>query len=110
LLIAGKAPSPVCDRYRCSTMPGSWTLPTVGDWIPMTTQTATQPGWKGRVFLQLDRPVKTRSCIANVASGHRFLGRGGLGAVMGSKNLKGIVARGKTYQIVPTESKTVQPN
>ena len=31
---------------------------------------------------------------ANICSGHRFLGRGGMGAVLGSKNLKGIVAKG----------------
>jgi aldehyde:ferredoxin oxidoreductase len=38
---------------------------------------------------------------ANIASGHRYLGRGGFGAVMGAKNLKAIVARGKEYKIVP---------
>ncbi|MCP4133011.1 MAG: aldehyde ferredoxin oxidoreductase family protein [bacterium] len=38
---------------------------------------------------------------ANICSGHRFLGRGGMGAVMGSKNLKGIVAKGKEFKIVP---------
>ncbi len=41
--------------------------------------------------------------FANIASGHRFLGRGGLGAVMGSKNLKAIVAKGGYYKIVPAE-------
>jgi len=38
---------------------------------------------------------------ANICSGHRFLGRGGMGAVMGSKNLKGIVAKGKEFRFVP---------
>lgn len=38
---------------------------------------------------------------ANVASGHRFLGRGGMGAVMGAKNLKAVVARGRTAKILP---------
>ncbi|MBF0302156.1 MAG: aldehyde ferredoxin oxidoreductase family protein [Desulfamplus sp.] len=42
--------------------------------------------------------------FANIASGHRFLGRGGLGAVMGSKNLKAIVAKGSHYKIVPVDS------
>ncbi|MBN2652953.1 MAG: aldehyde ferredoxin oxidoreductase family protein [Spirochaetales bacterium] len=42
---------------------------------------------------------------ANIASGHRFLGRGGMGAVMGSKNLKAIVARGRAYKIVPADQK-----
>ena len=32
---------------------------------------------------------------ANAVSGHRFLGRGGIGAVLGSKNIKAIVAQGK---------------
>lgn len=43
--------------------------------------------------------------FANICSGHRFLGRGGMGAVMGSKNLKGIVAKGKEVKIVPKNIK-----
>jgi aldehyde:ferredoxin oxidoreductase len=39
--------------------------------------------------------------FANIASGSRFLGRGGLGAVMGSKNLKAVVARGGAFKIRP---------
>lgn len=42
---------------------------------------------------------------ANIASGHRFLGRGGLGAVMGAKNLKAVVAKGGKYQILPANAK-----
>ncbi len=38
---------------------------------------------------------------ANVMSGHRFLGRGGIGAVMGAKKLKAVIARGGTYKILP---------
>jgi len=38
---------------------------------------------------------------ANMASGHRFLGRGGLGAVMGSKNLKAVRVTGGAYAIKP---------
>lgn len=38
---------------------------------------------------------------ANIASGHRFLGRGGMGAVMGSKNLKAVFAPGGIYRIQP---------
>ncbi len=38
---------------------------------------------------------------ANMASGHRFLGRGGLGAVMGSKNLKAVRSTGGAYAIKP---------
>jgi len=40
---------------------------------------------------------------ANICSGHRFAGRGGVGAVMGAKNLKAIVARGKAYRSVPVD-------
>ena len=43
--------------------------------------------------------------FANVASGHRFLGRGGMGAVMGSKNLKAVVAKGNEFKIVPVNKK-----
>ena len=42
---------------------------------------------------------------ANIRSGSRFLGRGGIGAVMGSKNLKGIVAKGREYKIRPADKK-----
>ncbi len=38
---------------------------------------------------------------ANIISGHRFLGRGGMGAVLGSKNIKAIVAKGKEFKIEP---------
>ena len=43
---------------------------------------------------------------ANMGSGHRFLGRGGLGAVMGSKNLKAIRAYGMVYAIKPHDPKS----
>jgi len=39
--------------------------------------------------------------FANIASGSRFLGRGGMGAVMGTKNLKAIIALGGYYRIKP---------
>ena len=41
--------------------------------------------------------------MANIAAGHRFLGRGGLGAVMGSKNLKAVAARGGAFRIRPAD-------
>jgi aldehyde:ferredoxin oxidoreductase len=40
---------------------------------------------------------------ACAVSGHRFLGRGGIGAVMGSKNVKAIVAHGKKFKINPVD-------
>ncbi|MCU0595439.1 MAG: aldehyde ferredoxin oxidoreductase, partial [Desulfobacterota bacterium] len=41
--------------------------------------------------------------FANIATGDRFLGRGGMGAVMGSKNLKAIVALGGACKILPAD-------
>ncbi len=46
---------------------------------------------------------ENRVPFANVASGHRFLGRGGMGAVMGAKNLKAVVVRGGAVRIVPRQ-------
>ena len=43
--------------------------------------------------------------FANIRSGHRFLGRGGMGAVLGSKNIKGIVAKGGEFKIIPAKKK-----
>ncbi|MCP4600122.1 MAG: aldehyde ferredoxin oxidoreductase family protein [Proteobacteria bacterium] len=44
--------------------------------------------------------------FANIRSGSRFLGRGGMGAVLGAKKLKAILAIGGEYKIVPTHEKT----
>ncbi|MEN6570641.1 MAG: aldehyde ferredoxin oxidoreductase family protein [Anaerolineaceae bacterium] len=41
--------------------------------------------------------------FANIMSGERFLGRAGLGAVMGSKNVKAIVAQGGEYKIITAD-------
>ncbi|MFW6343524.1 MAG: aldehyde ferredoxin oxidoreductase family protein, partial [Sediminispirochaetaceae bacterium] len=41
-----------------------------------------------------------------IRSGSRYLGRGGMGTVMGAKNLKALVAEGKAYRIVPAEQET----
>jgi len=40
---------------------------------------------------------------ANIASGSRFLGRGGIGAVMGAKKIKAIVAIGKAFKFSPAQ-------
>ena len=46
---------------------------------------------------------ENRVPLANIRSGDRFLGRGGMGAVMGAKNLKAIVAKGGAVKIVPKD-------
>ncbi|MGM0431857.1 MAG: aldehyde ferredoxin oxidoreductase family protein [Spirochaetota bacterium] len=40
---------------------------------------------------------------ANICSGHRFLGRGGMGAVMGAKRVKALVAHGREYAVKPAD-------
>ncbi len=44
--------------------------------------------------------------FANIVSGKRYLGRGGMGAVMGSKMLKAIVVEGGKYKIEPVRPYT----
>ncbi len=56
---------------------------------------------KKRGILTIGPAGENKVKYANVASGHRFLGRGGMGAVLGAKNLKAVVATGGTYKIRP---------
>jgi aldehyde:ferredoxin oxidoreductase len=46
--------------------------------------------------------------FANAVSGHRFLGRGGIGAIMGSKNLKAISAIGGKFKLKAKEPEKLQ--
>ncbi len=46
--------------------------------------------------------------FANVRSGSRYLGRGGIGAVLGAKRVKAIVARGGAFKIVPKNPELFQ--
>lgn len=65
----------------------------------LDTQTAL--GKKDKETLVIGPAGENRVGFANVASGSRYLGRGGLGAVMGSKNLKAVVALKGDYTVVP---------
>ncbi len=103
LLITGKASAPVVieiDESGARMVDGvtCWGLDT------QDTQKRLNPDGNAGV-LTIGPAGENLVLLANVASGHRFLGRGGMGAVMGSKNVKAIVARGKAYQIVPTNQK-----
>ncbi len=68
------------------------------------TQEALQTDKKWGI-LTIGIAGENRVPIANIRSGDRFLGRGGMGAVMGSKNLKAVVAKGATYKIIPNDPK-----
>ncbi|BBO87322.1 aldehyde ferredoxin oxidoreductase family protein [Desulfosarcina ovata] len=103
LLITGKATSPVVvvvdeDGARISNGSHLWGLNT------QDTQQRVNPEGKAGV-LAIGPAGENGVRFANVASGHRFVGRGGVGAVMGAKNLKAIVARGKHCKIVPADPK-----
>lgn len=71
-----------------------WGLDTV------ETQNRLEPGKKDGALV-IGPAGENIVRFANVASGHRFLGRGGLGAVFGAKGIKAVLARGGRYRIVP---------
>jgi len=101
LLITGKSAKPIyleIDNNGVKFKDGAhlWGMDTV------ETQQALSSDRKTGV-LAIGPAGENRVRYANIASGHRFLGRGGMGAVMGAKNLKAIVAHGGTYRILPND-------
>ena len=103
LLITGRAPAPVVlaideNGAQLQDADDCWGLGT------QQTQQILNPDGKFGV-VAIGPAGEHRVSIANAVSGHRFLGRGGLGAVMGAKHLKAIVARGRTHKIVPADPK-----
>ena len=101
LLITGKSAKPIVleiDSHGVKFQDGAhlWGQDTVA------TQQALGSDRKTGV-LAIGPAGENRIRYANIASGHRFLGRGGMGAVMGAKNLKAIVAHGGTYRILPND-------
>jgi len=102
LLISGRSADPICleihaEGVEFKSAAKLWGLET------MATQEALELG-SADGALAIGPAGENRVLFANVASGHRFLGRGGFGAVMGSKNLKAIVARGGAYKYVPAQA------
>ena len=78
-------------------------------WGKDTFETQEALGADSRTgVLAIGPAAENKVLFANIATGHRFLGRGGMGAVMGAKNLKAIVAHGKAYKIVPQDLKKFQ--
>ncbi|RLB87107.1 MAG: aldehyde ferredoxin oxidoreductase, partial [Deltaproteobacteria bacterium] len=70
-------------------------------WRKEITEAQTAIGTKNQEALVIGPGGENLVKFANVASGHRYLGRGGLGAVMGSKNLKAVVALKGQHKVVP---------
>jgi len=101
LLITGKADRPVFLEIDATNV----TIKDAGYlWGLDTEQTQESLGLPARDGALVIGPAGEHLVLyANIASGHRFLGRCGLGAVMGSKNLKAVVARGGSWRIVPSD-------
>jgi aldehyde:ferredoxin oxidoreductase len=100
LLVRGKATKPT---YLLITSEGVEFKDAGELWRLDTTETQAKLDEKRAGMLVIGPAGETLVRFANIASGDRFLGRGGMGAVMGSKNLKAIVALGGAYKIVPVD-------
>ncbi len=99
LIVTGRSETPVCLKIDDSQIDFEdashlWGKDT------KETQDALNMG-KHDGALVIGPAGENQVLFANIATGHRFLGRGGMGAVMGAKNLKAIVACGGAYKIVP---------
>lgn len=70
-------------------------------WGENTGTTSEKLEKEGRGSLVIGPAGENKVLFANIASGSRFLGRGGMGAVLGSKKIKGIVAKGDEIRIIP---------
>jgi len=102
VLIKGKAKSPV---YIAIDSKGA-TIKNAGSiWGKDTQKSQEVLEKEGSGSVVIGPAGENLVLYANICSGHRFLGRGGMGAVMGVKNLKGIVAKGNEYKIVPKKLK-----
>lgn len=101
LLLKGKAPE---KSYIFISSKGIEIRDASGLWGKTTFETQEAIGKIGAI-LAIGPAGENLVRYANVISGHRFLGRGGVGAVLGSKNIKAIVAQGGEYKIEPANKK-----
>lgn len=100
VIVEGKSEQPVILKFGEDSVEF---IPAEGFWGMGTSETERELKLSVREAAMTIGPAgENQSPMANIRSGHRFAGRGGLGAVMGSKNLKAIVARGYSHQIIPT--------
>ena len=102
LLVKGKADQPVYMEITAKNVSfkdaeGIWGLDTVSAQEQILEN-------KRSAALVIGPAGENGVRFASIASGHRFLGRGGMGTVMGAKNLKAIVATGGDYRIKPVDA------
>ncbi|MCP4157156.1 MAG: aldehyde ferredoxin oxidoreductase, partial [bacterium] len=70
-------------------------------WGKNTEETQEALKGDGRGALVIGPAGENLVRYANIASGSRFLGRNGMGTVLGAKKIKAIVAKGRECTIVP---------
>ncbi|HOX48740.1 MAG TPA: aldehyde ferredoxin oxidoreductase family protein [Spirochaetales bacterium] len=101
ILVSGRASSPLVlrideDGVRFEEAEGLWGLETG----PAQERLVDNPRQGALVI----GPAGENGVLyAVIRSGNRYLGRGGMGAVMGAKNLKAVVATGRAYRIEPAD-------
>lgn len=103
VLITGKAEEPV---WVVISAEGAEIKPAYDLWGMETgeTQKALKLGKKDGACV-IGPAGENGVLYANVRSGHRYAGRGGIGAVFGSKNLKALAARAGTYEVLPVRAR-----
>ena len=101
LIVKGKAKSPV---YIIVTSEGVEFKDASHLWGKDPVESQELLGDKGNTVV-IGQAGENLVKVSNIVSGHRFFGRCGMGAVMGGKNLKAIVAIGGTYKIIPENRK-----
>lgn len=77
-------------------------------WGKTTTETESIITGDGKGSLVIGPAGENLVRYANAVSGKRFLGRGGIGAVLGSKKIKAITARGGETAVLPVLDKKFQ--
>jgi aldehyde:ferredoxin oxidoreductase len=100
LLVRGKATKPT---YLVITSEGVEFKDAEELWGLDTVETQARLEDKKAGILAIGPAGENLVRFANIVTGDRFLGRGGMGAVMGSKNLKAILAVGGSCKISPVD-------
>lgn len=99
VVISGRADRPTVIRFSDTDVIFEEAGDLWGKGIPQTQELLKMGPKEGAAVIGPGGENKV--LYADICSGHRFAGRGGVGAVMGAKNLKAIVARGKEYRSIP---------
>jgi aldehyde:ferredoxin oxidoreductase len=98
LILTGKAAAPT---YLVIDSQGVHFKAADGIWGQDTESAQEKMLQEGKGAIVIGQAGENLVRFANIRSGHRFLGRGGMGAVLGAKHLKGIVAKGGEVRIAP---------